>query len=336
MRIFLALVLLATSAGNIVAGQAGHADQLVQQLGRGINVLGYDPIWKDPSKAHFQPGDYKMLHDSGFQHIRVNLQAFSHMDAADKLDLKWLETLDSVIEQATEAGLLVILDEHDFQFCGRGADECRSKLLAFWRQIGPRYRNAPASVLFEILNEPNRAMTPDLWNGLLSETLALIRQTNPTRGVVIGPANSNNFRSLDALVLPTTDRNIIVTVHYYDPFPFTHQGATWTVPSRERLIGVPWGTDADHQTIVRNFSNIAAWSKAHDRPILLGEFGSYDKADMAARVAWTSAVARTAERDHFAWSYWQFESSFSAYDIANRHWIEPIYDALIPKTTIRP
>lgn len=253
MRIFLALVLLATSAGNIVAGQAGHADQLVQQLGRGINVLGYDPIWKDPSKAHFQPGDDKMLHASGFQHIRVNLQAFTHMDAADKLDPKWLETLDSVIEHATEAGLLVILDEHDFQFCGRDVDECRTKLLAFWRQIAPRYRNAPASVLFEILNEPNRAMTPDLWNGLLSETLALIRQTNPTRGVVIGPANSNNFHSLDALVLPTTDRNIIVTVHYYDPFPFTHQGATWTVPSRERLIGVPWGTDADHQTIVRNF-----------------------------------------------------------------------------------
>jgi endoglucanase len=154
--------------------------------------------------------------------------------------------------------------------------------------------------------------------------------------VVIGPANSNNFHFLDALVLPADDRNIVVTVHYYDPFPFTHQGATWTNPSRENLVGVPWGTDVDHQTIVRNFSTIAAWSQDHDRPILLGEFGSFDKGDMTSRAAWTSTVARTAESNHFAWSYWQFESSFTAYDIVNQHWIEPIYAALVPEASKQP
>jgi endoglucanase len=54
---------------------------------------------------------------------------------------------------------------------------------------------------------------------------------------------------------------------------------------------------------------------------------------MASRVAWTSTVARTAESDHFAWSYWQFESSFSAYDIVGQRWMEPIYHALIPEVS---
>jgi endoglucanase len=336
MRILLSLMLLSAFTGDMAAGQAENATELVQQLGRGINVLGYDTIWKNPSKAHFQSAYYKMLHDNGFQNIRVNLQAFSYMDAANQLDPKWLSTLDAVVKQATDAGLMVILDEHDFQFCGRDADDCRAKLLAFWEQISPRYRSAPPSVLFEILNEPNRAMTPDLWNELLSQNLALIRKTNPTRGVVIGPANSNNFHSLDALTLPADDRNIVVTVHYYDPFSFTHQGATWTNPSRENLVGVPWGSEADRQTVIRNFGTIAAWSQVHDRPILLGEFGSYDKADMASRAAWTSTVARAAESDHFAWSYWQFESSFSAYDIANQRWMEPIYNALVPGVSHPP
>lgn len=330
MRGFLSMIVAFTAiAGGAMASPPG-AGQSASQLGRGINVIGYDPMWKDPAKARFKPGYYQMLRDSGFDHIRVNLEAFAHMDAADRLAPQWLATLDDVVQRATRAGLMVILDEHDFRFCGQDADACRTKLLAFWSQIAPRYADAPPTVLFEILNEPNRAITPELWNGLLAETLALIRQTNPTRDVVIGPANSNNFRSLDELSLPQGDRHIVVTVHYYDPFPFTHQGAKWTNPSRENMVGVAWGSAAEHQTITRDFAAIASWSREHDRPILLGEFGAYDRGDMAARVAWTSTVARTAEQNHFAWSYWQFDGNFIAYDVAHDTWVAPIYSALVP------
>jgi endoglucanase len=68
------------------------------------------------------------------------------------------------------------------------------------------------------------------------------------------------------------------------------------------------------------------------RPILLGEFGAYDKSgtpeDM--RVAYTSAIAREAERHGFAWGYWQFDSDFIAWDMKKDGWVEPIKDALLP------
>src|SRR5688500_20316792 len=35
------------------------------------------------------------------------------------------------------------------------------------------------------------------------------------------------------LILPADDRNIIVTIHTYDPFYFTHQGASWTRPQTD-------------------------------------------------------------------------------------------------------
>jgi endoglucanase len=299
-------------------------------LGRGVNILGYDPIWKDPSKARFRPHYYKMLQDSGFQTVRVNLHAFAFMKDDGMLDPQWLDTLDSVVDQATKAGLNVILDEHDYRFCQDDAVQCRTKLLSFWDQIGTRYKGAPKNVFFEILNEPHGALTPEIWNALLAEALTVMRKTNPQRNVIVGPANSNSFRSLDTLSLPPDDHHLIVTVHYYDPFPFTHQGATWTTPSRKDMLGVHWGNDAERAAIERDFATIAAWGKAHDQPILLGEFGAYDKGDMASRQAWTAAVARSAENEGFAWCYWQFDNDFTLYRTDRQEWVEPIYSALIP------
>ena len=78
-------------------------------------------------------------------------------------------------------------------------------------------QGAPDDVLFEILNEPNKKLTPELWNPLLREALAIIRQSNPRRTVVVGPTSWNNIKDLAKLELPEEDRNLIVTVHYYSP-----------------------------------------------------------------------------------------------------------------------
>lgn len=331
MRLLLSTFLSILAVTGAIAAPSIKADQAAMQLGKGVNILGYDPLWTDAGKARFKPSYYTMLRDSGFRNIRVNLQAFLHMNASGLLDEHWLAKLDDVVKHATDAGLKVIIDEHDYRTCAEDAENCRSKLIAFWDQIAPRYEREPDTVLFEILNEPNKAITPDIWNKLLRDALAVIRKTNPDRSVVIGPANSNNFHSLEALSLPEDDRNIIVKVHYYDPFAFTHQGAAWTNPSREKLTGVTWGTTAEREQIIRDFSTIAAWSHSHDWPILLGEFGAYDKGEIGSRSAWTASVARAAESHHFAWTYWQFEGSFGVYDVAKDHWVEPIYQALMPK-----
>lgn len=305
-----------------------HADAF-GRLGRGVNVLGYDPLWTDPAKARFRPPLYRAIHDGGFRTVRINLQAFAHMDASHRLDPTWLHTLDSVVKQATDAGLNVILDEHDFHPCGRDAANCRVKLLAFWSQVAERYRNAPPSVLFELLNEPNGELTGAKWNALLGDALRIVRRDNPTRTVVIGPANGNYFAALGDLRLPEDDPNILVTVHYYNPFGFTHQGAPWVRADIKERTGVSWGSKADRAKLYREFDAIAQWATAHHRQMLVGEFGTYDKAPAANRLAWTTAVVNAAEKRHFAWAYWQFEGSFGTYDIDQGHWIEPLHRALV-------
>jgi endoglucanase len=304
------------------------ADQ-VAQMKRGVNIVGYDPIWQDPAKGRFKPRHFKIIKDGGFDTVRINLYGFRQLDEQLVLEPGWFKTLDGLVDEALKQGLNIVLDEHDYERCPDDTARCRQLVLAFWSQVAEHYRNAPDKVMFEILNEPNRAMDR-VWNSILAEALAVIRKTNPTRNVVIGPAFWNNISHLPELRLPKDDRHIIVTVHYYEPHEFTHQGASWGDPEWRKLSGIRWGTPADLAKLDENFDKAQAWAKANDRPILLGEFGAYDKAPQEDRIKYTAAVARAAERRGWAWTYWQFDSNFIVYDIDKDAWNTPIHRALVP------
>lgn len=315
---------------NFANAQGVDAHKQNEKLGRGVNIIGYDrAFWKDKDHGRFKENYFKMIKEAGFSNIRVNLHAFSRMDANYQFDAEWLKTLDWVVEKGLEAHLMVILDMHEYT---RMADDPVGKkemFLSVWRQLAPRYKDAPDDVIFEVLNEPNQKLTADMWNEYLAEAVKIIRETNPTRTLIIGPANWNGIESLPTLKLPEDDKNIIVTVHFYHPMEFTHQGAPWT-NDYKNLSGIKWtGTQEEKEMIDAKFKFAADWSKTSNRPIFLGEFGAYDKGDMDSRARYTAYVARTAEKYGFSWAYWQFDSDFIVYDIDKEQWVEPILKALI-------
>ena len=302
-----------------------------QLLGRGVNILGYDPIWKKRSKARMKDEHFRRIKEAGFSNIRIPLYPFRDSGINEKYRVakSWFETLDWAIEQSLSEGLLPILDFHEFGAMGQDPLGNRKRFLATWKQIGEHYKDYPDKVVFEILNEPNKELTPELWNQFHSEALAIIRRTNLTRTVIIGPGYWNNIDYLDKLELPEDDRDIIVTVHYYRPMDFTHQGASWA--GLQDKVGVEWkASPEEKQAVINDFEKAQAWAKKHERPLFLGEFGAYDKADMGSRVRYIGFVARQAEKMGWSWAYWQFDSDFIVYDIPNNRWIEPILNALIP------
>lgn len=305
--------------------------QANQPFHRGVNVLGYDPYWTDTGKHRFEWRHFAEIHKAGFDFVRLVLQAFSHMDKQNRLDPKWLAKLDEAVTQAQKAGLGVIIDEHDFNPCSEDLKVCQTKLTAFWQQVAPRFANAPGNVAFELLNEPHDKLNGEPWNALFAQELSIVRQSNPTRIVVVGPTHWNSLADLPLLKLPA-DPNLLVTFHYYDPFHFTHQGATWVGPEIQKLHGVTWGSEKDRSALASDFDKVSAWAAANHRPILLGEFGAYDKSGtpMELRAAYTQGVRSEAERHGFGWAYWQFEGDFVVWDMRNQRWVEPILRALIP------
>jgi endoglucanase len=330
----LAVVALSVLPGMAGAAEPGDAwptaaDQNAR-LGRGVNIIGYDPLWRSRDRARMQDKHFRLIREAGFTGVRIPLHAFRHMGDAPEYTLsdQWFETLDWAVDQALANDLMVILDMHEFNRMARDPEGNRERLVAFWRQVADHCKDRPSGVIFEILNEPHGTLTPEMWNEMLREPLAIIRQGNPNRTVIIGPGQWNQIAQLDKLELPEDDRNIIVTIHYYEPFKFTHQGASW---AGNQPVGVEWtGTPEEQQAIMRDFDRAEAWSEEHDRPIFLGEFGAYDKAGMASRARWTDFMARQAEARGWSWAHWQFDSDFIVYDIDADQWVEPIRDALIP------
>jgi endoglucanase len=325
-----AVLMLAVPVGH---AQPATADAFEQnrKLGRGVNILGYDPIWRSRDQARFQARHFRLLKEAGFNSVRINLQPFRRMNSANgcALSESWFEVLDWAVRQAQAQDLRVILDLHEYNSLGNDPVTNKVKFLAFWRQLSAHCQGAPPSVLFEVLNEPSRKLTPALWNEYLAEALAIIREKNPTRAVIVGPGFWNSIDHLAELELPAADRHLIVTIHYYTPMDFTHQGAAWA--QRKDKLGVEWlGTEKELRVLKGDFDKAASWAKQHDRPLFLGEFGAYDKAPMESRVRYLASVARAAEQRGWSWAYWQFDSDFILYDIGRDSWIEPIRRALIP------
>jgi endoglucanase len=332
LSLFIVMFMVSFSMNYISSAQTISARDQCLKLGRGVNILGYDKaFWQDHSKGRFKEPYFKMIKDAGFSTVRINLFPFTHMDSQNKINENWLETLDWVVDKGLKANLMIILDLHEYTSMADNPEAKKEMFLSFWKQVAPRYKDKSANVVFELLNEPNQKLTADMWNTFLTETVKIIRESNPDRTLVIGPGNWNGIESLNTLKLPEYDRNIIVTVHFYHPMQFTHQGAAWAGEFKN-LSGIKWTGTPDEKEEVESKLKVAAdWSLKNDRPIFLGEFGAYDKGDMDSRARYTSFVARTAEKLGFCWAYWQFDSDFIVYSIDKESWVEPILNALMNK-----
>jgi len=304
-----------------------------QRLGRGVNLgnaleAPVEGEWGMVLEAEF----FRLIREAGFDSVRVPIRWNAHAEEETPytIDPAFFERIDWVLEQSLENDLAVILNIHHYEEIMENPVWHEERFLAIWRQIAERYQEMPEDVFFELLNEPFGTLANTSWNDFAAEAIAVIRQSNPERMIIVGPGNWNAIDTLPILFLPEEDRRIIATVHYYQPFQFTHQGAEWVADS-DPWLGTTWdGTEREEALIDRSLDAALKWSQQNGRPIFLGEFGAYSKADMDSRQRWTAYVARSAEKRGFSWAYWEFGAGFGVYDREAKAWVEPLLQALVP------
>ncbi len=273
---------------------------------------------------------FETVAKAGFRTVRLPIRWSAH--ALEKppytIDPSFLARVDRAVTAAKAQNLTLILDLHNYDELNTQPDAHAPRFLALWKQIAEHYKDEPPSILFELCNEPCKALDAGRWNILVAGTLAVIRPSNPDRTIVVGPVQWNSLEKLPALVLPENDTHLLVTVHHYDPFHFTHQGASW-VQGSDAWMGTRWtGSDADKAPIDAAFDKLAAWSQAAGRPVFVGEFGAYSKSAMEDRSLWTDYIARALEARHIPSAYWEFCSGFGLYDPKSETWREPLLKAV--------
>ncbi|MCC5930935.1 MAG: cellulase family glycosylhydrolase [Cyclobacteriaceae bacterium] len=318
-----------------------NAFNINERLGQGINMgnafeAPTETAWGNP----WQPEYFEIIAGLGFQHVRLPVR----WDTEDRtmwnepytINPVFLERIKFVVDEALKNKLQIIVNMHHHDALFAVPELHKSRFLSQWEQIADYFKDYSDSLLFEVLNEPHDNLTPELWNEYFEEALLNIRKTNPDRVVLMGTALFGGLAGVPHIRLPD-DENIILSVHYYNPFNFTHQGAEWVGDGSNEWLGTRWlDTEAERQNIIDEFRTTLAFSEEHDVPVNVGEFGAYSKADMESRVKWTNFLARWFEEMNFSWAYWEFSAGFGIYNPQNKSFYQDLIDALLVDPMAEP
>jgi aryl-phospho-beta-D-glucosidase BglC (GH1 family) len=349
-KLFVAL-LITLSSQFLTAAAQSSSDQLAferaQHLQHGINAS----MWFAQS-----PGDYSverlrtfttsddiaLMQQLGFDHVRLSIDA-------EPL-LAWVRNpagttpfvteLDRVVKDMNNHQLAVIIDIHpesNYKAQLLHGTDGVEHFAMLWRALAKHFSTTdPRLVFFEIMNEPEQD-DPYRWQGIESFVAEQIRQAAPNHTIIVAGAHWSGLE--DLLVLePVALPNVIYTFHDYEPFPFTHQSATWTSPQVQPLRGVPYPStpDAvqpnvsqeptlvgqyfveqyglnrwDAQRIDATIAFAEKWSHLHHAPVYCGEFGVLrDHADPAMRAQWLHDMRVAFEKHHIGWAMWDYQANF--------------------------
>ena len=275
---------------------------------------------------------------AGFTSVRLPVRWSSHASARAPyaIDEAFMTRVESIVDRLLAKGLVVVLNMHHYrQLDGESpetgdpavaSDALEVRFLAMWEQIATRFRARGPRLVFELYNEPHGRLNGEPWNALAARALGVVRRTNPDRAVVIGPTSWNSASDLRLLKLPN-DANLIVTVHDYAPFAFTHQGAEWVSPVLP--LGVRCCSAAQRAEMTAPLDVARTWAAAARYPVYVGEFGAYSKADEASRVEFNRVMRDAIEARGMTWTYWEFAAGFGVYDPTARTFRPGLLDALL-------
>ena len=330
---------------------------------RGVNLTGWFQV-SGPQQIKFTrytKKDFEQIQSLGCDVIRLPINLHSMTNGAPDyiLDTLFLGFLDTVVDWAEELKMHLILDNHTFDPAVNTSPAIGPILEKVWTQMANHYKDRSNLIYYEILNEPH-GIGDVQWNTIQQNIVDVIRAADQEHTIIVGPAGWNSYNNLAAMPVYDDD-NLIYTFHFYDPFLFTHQGASWVDPSMAPLAGVPfpyaagempglpsslagtWVGDAYNNyandgTIakVKELIDIAIQFKtARNVPIFCGEFGVYiPNSNQEDRVFWYQIVREYLELHQISWTSWDYHGGFGLHGKRSKGLNIPLLEALgltVPK-----
>lgn len=270
--------------------------------------------------------------------LPINLHYMTNGSPDYVIDPLFFDFLDQVVDWAEELKIHLLLDNHTFDPNANTEVSVENILLKVWPQMASHYKNRSNYVYYEILNEPH-GITTAVWCQIQQRVIDAIRLVDNKHTIIVGPSGYNSYNELKNMPA-YSDANLIYTFHFYDPFMFTHQGATWTSYMQD-VSGVPFPYDAARmpatpasakgtwvESSLNNYKNdgtVAAvkqlvdiavnFKTSRNVNIFCGEFGVYiPNSPHADRVYWYDVVRKYLEEKGISWTSWDYQGGFGLFD----------------------
>lgn len=345
----IAAALLALVATGLFGGGAGACPLLPPELTQGFSLTGWFDGWTERSPP---PGSLEQLRERGMGHVRLPITAegvMTRFTPAQAIETR-RGRIEAALDRLTAIGFAVIVDLHGGgrleRLFAEDPEAAERAVVQAWTVLGPLVeKRASLKVSAEILNEP--PVDDAVWAAMQQRIVRAVRPVMPKATLVVSTGGPQRVERLLAAT-PIDDPDTIYAVHYYDPMVFTHQGADWIRPDpigwlhdvpfpirledprlkalaaemraegRERVAAY---LDSLHDLsfgavdIRGAMRAIGDWSRAHGRPVIIGEFGVYrDVAPAAYRRNWLGLVANAARENCVGWTHWEYRDGFGLAD----------------------
>ncbi len=302
----------------------------------------------------FTKQDFLNIQSLGCDVVRLPINLIAMTDGAPDyaIDPLFFYFMDQIVDWAEELDMYLLLDYHatsDETFTDPNLED---SLIKMWSQMAEHYKDHSNFILYEIINEPHD-ISDAKWNAIQQNVLQTIRTIDTKHTIIVTPAGWGSYNNLDDMPV-LDDDNIIYSFHFYDPFLFTHQGATWS--NMGPLRGVPFPYDADEMPEVPEeledtwIANSLRYSYKTDGTvanvkklidiaiqfrdernvdIFCGEFGVYDRyADPEDRVFWYGVAPLYLSENNIPWTMWDYKGGFGLFEKGTAGLFE--YDVNVP------
>ena len=274
---------------------------------------GSDAFWQKYRENYITREDIALLHRAGFNAIRVPL----HYSLFETDDANGFKLLDRLIVWSRAEGLYVILDLHAAPGGQTGANiddgagypwlyqspQEQEHLVAIWRRLAAHYRDEPAVLGYDLLNEPiphfpKLAPLNPLLEPVYKKVSAEIRKVDAHHILFLGGAQwDSNF----SIFGKPFDANVAYTFHKY-----------WTAPD---------------ESVIRQYID---FRERNDVPIWMGESG--ENTD-----DWIAQFVKTLEKNNIGWAFWAYKkmekSSAVVSIIPPADWEKIVQFAKLPRDT---
>ena len=333
----------------------------MKYLNKGVSFTN----WLEENRkfnGKFQVGknDIKILSENGFKAIRLPIDLDKYTlnrdefvkDATEKTALKidsdtLFTVLDSFVEWTREYNMSLTIDYHEYDnsYNATSASNKRYQVMMaeVWKAVAAHYAtNDREDIFYELLNEPdmsNGKVTAAQWTETAQGIIDSIRTVDKKHTLLFGDVEWYSITKLAGRT-PFADTNIVYVIHSYEPFVFTHQGASWsetkdlknipfpydktkwpeysselglssTTPSWVKSNVLNYYKTGNKETMLNTIYTAKAWAVKNKVPVIINEFGAYNlKSTAQDRLNYLTAMREICDTLQIPWTHWGYTGGF--------------------------